>query len=313
MWAAMTAMTDHEAAFTMMSIAQVERETNLSKDVLRVWERRYGFPVPERDGKGERLYSHEVVVRLRRIKRLIDQGHRPGKLLSMSALELEKLGPGHESGEQVLDLPDNLKPVMDCLREHDLHGLRAHLQQILARLGMQRFVTEAMPLLNIAVGQAWARGQIAIHQEHLYSEEIHRALRQALASVPSARQPPRVLLTTLPGEEHALGLLMVEAFLAPEGVDCLSLGVQTPIDEIVAAAVSHEADAVVLSFSVVFSLSAARDGLVVLRHRLPIGIELWVGGGLSLKMKSLDETIRLTPRLEDALEAVERWRLRHLV
>ena len=37
-----------EAAHT---IADVERDTGLSKDTLRVWERRYGFPLPLRDAQ----------------------------------------------------------------------------------------------------------------------------------------------------------------------------------------------------------------------------------------------------------------------
>ena len=61
------------------NIAAVERDTGLSKDVLRMWERRYGFPVPDRDGNGERSYPAEQVERLRLIKRLMDAGHRPGK------------------------------------------------------------------------------------------------------------------------------------------------------------------------------------------------------------------------------------------
>ena len=48
-----------------VSIAAVERETGLSKDTLRVWERRYGFPTPARDGKGERVYSSAQLERLR--------------------------------------------------------------------------------------------------------------------------------------------------------------------------------------------------------------------------------------------------------
>ena len=63
------------------NITAVERETGLSKDVLRVWERRYGFPAPQRDSNGERRYPPEQVERLRLIKRLMDQGHRPGRLL----------------------------------------------------------------------------------------------------------------------------------------------------------------------------------------------------------------------------------------
>ncbi|MCK7493491.1 MAG: MerR family transcriptional regulator [Comamonadaceae bacterium] len=34
----------------------MERDTGLSKDTLRVWERRYGFPLPGRDALGERTY-----------------------------------------------------------------------------------------------------------------------------------------------------------------------------------------------------------------------------------------------------------------
>src|SRR4051794_29255276 len=39
------------------SISQVERDTGLTKDVLRVWERRYQFPRPGRDENGERVYE----------------------------------------------------------------------------------------------------------------------------------------------------------------------------------------------------------------------------------------------------------------
>ena len=61
------------------NIAAVERDTGLSKDVLRMWERRYGFPQPDRDSNGERCYPADQVERLRLIKRLMDAGHRPGK------------------------------------------------------------------------------------------------------------------------------------------------------------------------------------------------------------------------------------------
>ena len=50
-----------------LSISAVERDTGLSKDTLRVWERRYGFPNPVRDALGERLYPVEQVERLRLI------------------------------------------------------------------------------------------------------------------------------------------------------------------------------------------------------------------------------------------------------
>jgi MerR family transcriptional regulator, light-induced transcriptional regulator len=55
-----------------LSIAAVERDTGLTKDTLRVWERRYGFPQPDRDGGGERCYPLDQVEKLRVVKRLMD-------------------------------------------------------------------------------------------------------------------------------------------------------------------------------------------------------------------------------------------------
>ncbi|HTJ96057.1 MAG TPA: MerR family transcriptional regulator, partial [Rhodocyclaceae bacterium] len=52
---------------TGFNITAAERDTGLSKDLLRMWERRYGFPQPERDQHGERVYSLVQIERLRTI------------------------------------------------------------------------------------------------------------------------------------------------------------------------------------------------------------------------------------------------------
>ncbi|MFO1371819.1 MAG: MerR family transcriptional regulator [Candidatus Competibacteraceae bacterium] len=49
---------------SVFNIAIVERDTGLSKDVLRMWERRYGFPKPDRDAHGDRIYPADQVERL---------------------------------------------------------------------------------------------------------------------------------------------------------------------------------------------------------------------------------------------------------
>ncbi len=79
-----------------------------------------------------------------------------------------------------------------------------------------------MPL-NRAVGDAWMRGELQIFEEHLYTEQLQVALRTAINTFPRQAGAPRVLLTTFPGEQHGLGLLMVEALLVPEGARCISL------------------------------------------------------------------------------------------
>ena len=55
-----------------MPIAAAGCDTGLSKDTLRVWERRCGFPQPERDAAGDRACPPEQVKRLQTIRRLLD-------------------------------------------------------------------------------------------------------------------------------------------------------------------------------------------------------------------------------------------------
>ena len=52
----------------MYPINVVEKETGINKYLLRMWERRYTFPHPARDEKGERLYSDADVEKLKIVK-----------------------------------------------------------------------------------------------------------------------------------------------------------------------------------------------------------------------------------------------------
>jgi DNA-binding transcriptional MerR regulator len=76
----------------LRSIGAVERDLGIAKETLRVWERRYGFPRPQRDANGERVYPADQVQRLMLVKRLLDQGYRPGKIMALGLEELAELG-----------------------------------------------------------------------------------------------------------------------------------------------------------------------------------------------------------------------------
>ena len=127
---------------------------------------------------------------------------------------------------------------------------------------------ETLTSLNHAVGDAWMRGELAVFEEHLYTEQVQVALRTVINAFPRQTGVPKVLLTTFPGEQHGMGLLMVEALLVPEGAQCISLGVQTPIEDIRRAALAHDVQVVALSFSAAFPVRQAGDGLAALRRQL---------------------------------------------
>lgn len=292
------------------SIAAVERDTGLSKDVLRMWERRYGFPLPLRDANGERAYPADQVERLRQIKRLMDQGHRPGKLLALPAEALSDLAPRHSrparSEAATVDERD-LEDLLALIKQHDASGYVHALQQRLARQGMQGFVQDIIAPLTRRVGEAWEDGRFEVFEEHLFTELTKRVMRQAIAALPNSTGTPRVLLTSVPDEQHVLGLLMVEALFALEGAECIPLGTQMPLTEIARAALAHRADIVALSFSIAFPHRHIAGHLVQLRQLLPPNIELWVGGGGVSRSGELPGVLRLTT-LQDSIEALATWR-----
>ncbi|MEN9772792.1 MAG: hypothetical protein RJA58_1435 [Pseudomonadota bacterium] len=298
-----------------LSISAVERDTGLSKDTLRVWERRYGFPTPLRDAFGERIYPLDQVDRLRAIRRLMDVGHRPGKIIGLDLHELQALSDmsassGGNRHDPAQDQHPDVQFLVETAKSHDVEELRRQLGQRLLRLGLARFVTEVVAPLTQRIGDAWSRGQMEIYEEHLYTESMQVVLRNAISTIPQPGERPRVLLTTFPSEPHGMGLLMVEALLALEGCRCVSLGTQTPVWDIVLAATSQNIDIVALSFSPVMNPNQVLDGLNELRAKLPKSVEIWAGGKCPVLQRRPPADIRVITELSDLAQALADWRHR---
>lgn len=288
------------------NIAAVERDTGLSKDTLRVWERRYGFPKPQRDQHDERLYTLPELEKLRLLRLLIDSGHRPGKIINQSAAELTRLIAAQTPAAST---PPEIAVIIGHLLQHDVDRFRNALLQALMKQGLLRFVTETVTALNHWIGEAWLAGKVAIFDEHLYSEHIQNILRNAIIAQPGRGSAPRVLLTSLPGEKHRIGLLMVEAVLTAEGAACVALGTETPTIDIKDAAPAYAVDVVALSFSSAITQTAALAGLTELRGLLPGDIEVWGGGGALVRARKPPEGVLLLRSFDDMRYALERWRI----
>ncbi|SCC91480.1 Regulatory protein MerR [Thiomonas sp. X19] len=310
-------MNDRTASSALrMNIAAVERDTGIPKDTLRVWERRYGFPQPLRDAMDERQYPLDQVEKLRLIKRLMGAGHRPGRIVGLPTEHLDALARAQEGPAQAPIARTQAQSLHDLqlIKQHDAEKLRRELVQAQMRLGLGRFVTEIAAPLVTEVGEAWMRGDLEIFEEHLFSEIMHRVLRAGIAAVPGTESPaaarPRVLLTTMPQEPHGMGLLMAEAMLALEGCHCVSLGVQTPLWNMLLAVQAHRSDVLVLSFSGVPTQTQVLDALAELRDKLPAHVALWAGGS-SPALKRAAPDIQVTRTLGSLAEAVAAWRSAH--
>jgi DNA-binding transcriptional MerR regulator len=279
------------------SIGNVERDTGIGRDTLRIWERRYGFPEPARNDKGERIYSEAQVRRLQRIRRLLDQGMRPGKLLvlaepALEELEASLLPASLSTGDASVDA------MIDSIRSADAEQLETLLRQRYKQQDMQGFIVQTVvPLLEM-VGDLWAGGQLQIFQEHFLSQQLIRFINAEVASVEKSTSQPRVLLATLPGEEHTLGLLMVVAILAASGRHAINLGGEVPMDQITQAVQQFHVDVVGITFSGAYQYANIRSHLFELRALLPENVQIWTGGEGVRRLRNLPTGITKFSSLE---------------
>lgn len=284
------------------SIRVVAQRTGLSMEVLRAWERRYGFPRPRRrDGSNRRVYAPEDVERLLRIRCALDAGYRIGDVVDKAPAELDALvraearrsagapaSPRPEappvSPRAPLPPPGPVDPrgsvvrMLELLAADDVGELERALRHAAEALGPRVFVAQVAHPFVVAVGQAWADGRLSVRHEHVASECVTTQLRRLLASYQDLVGSPTVLLTTLPDEHHALGLQMLAVHLATAGARPRLLGVSTPVHDIAEAARVLRADVVGLGVTEASDASRSRRAVVSLGAALLPRVAIWVGG-----------------------------------
>ena len=288
----------------MRLIAEVELESGIPRATLRIWERRYGFPAPQRDARGERCYTHEQVGLLQSMRHLIEQGHRPAALIASGPDAIRGLAAASMAAK--IHKPAGGSRLLRLLRQHDAAAVGTELADVLGKVGVERFAGEELPALIRMIGDCWHRGELEIYEEHLFSDSVYRVLRAAVGSLRRAVRPeaPQVLLTTLPNEPHALGLLMAESIFALQGCPCVSLGVDLPIPQIVSATRAYRADLVGLSFASNARGRQVRRQLEELRGLLPNNVRLWAGGSSSMLPGKPIPGVRIIADVRDVAAAI---------
>lgn len=268
------------------SIAVASRLSGVPIETLRAWERRYGFPSPERvEGTNRRLYSESDIARLRSITRALAQGFRAGDVVRRDAREIEALlgasaderGAHDTAAASTSSLP-GVAHLVALLAADDVSAFDLELRRLAGALGPRAFVMEIAHPLAVEVGRAWEAGRVEVRQEHYASEALTTHLRLALGALQDVAGSPTVVLATLPGELHGLGLAMVALYLALSGAKPRILGVSTPVDQIAEAARALRADVVGLTLTPSSIGEELEPQLVALEHALPRGTRLWLGG-----------------------------------
>jgi len=297
-----------------LSLAEIEQSTGLSRDVLRKWELRYQFPLPQRGVRGQREFLDADLVKLLLISRLLKKGLRTSALVVQSTAQLQALLDQRSIAHALPPEPPELvlAQAVQALLESlaptkDPSAVTQFLQRCLAQHGLTAFVAHLMPTFNHTVGEAWQQQRLSIAAEHRYTDSLRLLVLRALPVPGQAHGRPRVLLTTPPSELHSLGLLALHAQLALQGAASIDLGLQTPAAEVLRTARELHIGAVAISGSACLPAAMFQNYVNTLLAGLPSHCELWLGGN---GCAGLDNTqTGLCRVFTDTPSAVQRWLL----
>jgi len=101
-----------------------------------------------------------------------------------------------------------------------------------------------------AIGLRWQHGHYTVSEEHLASEQLARGLARVSEQILVPARAKRALLAIPPGEEHALGLAMLEPVLRELGYRCDYCGRRTPAEELASLSACGRYELVAISASV---------------------------------------------------------------
>lgn len=217
----------------MVSIAQAARATGVPAATLRVWERRYGVPNPERTSGGYRTYGPQDLAVIERMRDLVAEGMRPGEA---AALVSEVGGAGVDPLRFVGQLLDP-RAGLDVERE-----LAACLHTADLEVGVDRWL---LPMLT-ELGRRWESGDLTVDVEHALSAALMRRLAVLWHELPEGGRGPTVLVGLPGGAHHDLTLFCFAVLLRREGFRVRYLGPDLPASAW-GDAVAHELPCVVVT------------------------------------------------------------------
>ncbi|TKB62037.1 MAG: MerR family transcriptional regulator [Nitrospira sp.] len=232
-------------------IHRVAKLTGLSKDVIRVWERRYGLVQPSRSSNRYREYSDEDVALLRFVKAQMEQGSTIGGLATEGrdslVARMRLVTPFTVEDQKPHDhLLDDLVGLLEPI---DKVGFERKLNGAVAVIPFEEAVQRILLPLQRRIGELWHEGRLGIAVEHYVTKVIQQKLFSVMNQLPVNEFGPRVLIACPEGETHEIGAQAVAYTAATRGCQVYYLGCNLPISDLVLFCEKIRPDLVLLSLT----------------------------------------------------------------
>jgi MerR family transcriptional regulator, light-induced transcriptional regulator len=284
-------------------IHRVAKLTGLSKDVIRVWERRFGLLKPTRGTNRYRNYSDEDVALLRFLKEQLDAGGSIGELSKLGRDEL--LSRASASVPQVSFVDSTfsrlLRELLSALNPFDRVTFEKRLNGAVAVVPFEEALHGILLPLQEQVGQLWHDGLVNVAIEHYVTKQIQQKLFSAMNQLPVAAFGSKVVVACPPGEEHDIAALSVAYRCRLRGCRVYYLGANVPVASLAHLCQQVAPDLTIVSFPLVLSEATVMELIVALAQQVTPVSNLAVGGHGAIAMRDLFTQHKITV-LEDFAE-----------
>lgn len=281
------------------NIQAVERLTGIPAATLRSWERRYGFPRPQRTSSARRLYSERDVAALQWLRAQTAQGLSVAQAIHwLQQNAAVALGRSAATAASAL-----VRAFLESVARFDEVAADRALGDAFAQLPPDRAVTEVIQPILVEVGDRWAHGDLSVGVEHFASYLIRRRLLALLAAQPPLGSLPAAVLACVPGEQHEFGLLMLALFLRWAGMRVIYLGADVPLTDLVRCVRETQPAAVCLSVVYTPLVGALTDTVAGLRAA-GLDVPVFVGGAAAGDVPLRGDVVLLREELGSAAAAI---------
>jgi DNA-binding transcriptional MerR regulator/methylmalonyl-CoA mutase cobalamin-binding subunit len=275
---------------SLITIGELSRRTGITTHTLRIWEKRYDSPKAIRLPSGHRRYVPQEIERLRAVARVIKLGFRAGKVVGGTLEELNnlmgfesnrssKVSPSTQSDFLQSQYDSKISQWLDWIADFDEENLNFEMHREWGLLGPLSFITNlAVPFIT-QIGKSWECGDFTVAQEHFASEILSNFLGTRWRRQNERKSGKTAILATLPGEGHLLGLQMCAVVMSATNWKIVSLGLDTPEEDIAATVNQCGAPLLCISVSGWYGTSRAKPILSRLRKQLSQKTDVVVGGG----------------------------------
>ncbi|HTI34667.1 MAG TPA: MerR family transcriptional regulator [Miltoncostaea sp.] len=267
------AITDQSG---LLRIGELSRRQDVSPDVLRVWERRYGLLRPERTEGGFRLYTQEDEERVRSMKRYLARGFSAAVAARMALQEPAAVAPEAQEDAFARARTD-LGAALEDFRDFDAQAV---LDRVFNTFSVEAALRDViLPYLR-DLGLRWEAGEVSTAQEH-FASFVLRGRLLGIARGFDTGLGPRALLACPEGERHDLGLLCFGIGLRDHGWRITYLGADTPLETLADAAARLEPDLIVVCSELDAPMREALPRIAMLAEAHQVAL---AGRGASVEM-----------------------------